>query len=88
MPETVEAQSKACSKVACEDPLSPQRPKILDLSTRLSQEPAEKTGNGLRVKTQRVKPFENFSEESNLLQRFRRHPDILYNPIKAISSIF
>ena len=34
-------------------------------------------GSGLRVKTQRVKTSENFSEESNLPRRFRRYPEIL-----------
>ena len=44
--------------------------------------------NGLRVKTQRVKTSENFSEESNLPRRCRRYAEILYNPVKVISSIF
>ena len=46
---------------------------------------AKKSGNGLRVKTQRVKTSENFSEESNLPRRFRRYPEILQNPVKVIS---
>ena len=37
-------------------------------------------GNGLRVKTQRVKTSEDFSEESNLPRRFRE--DISRNTIK------
>ena len=40
------------------------------------------SGNGLRVKTQRVKTSENFSEESNLPRRFRRYAEILSNPGK------
>ena len=43
------------------------------------------SGNDLRVKTQRVKTSENFSEESNLPRRFRRYPEILQNPVKVIS---
>ena len=43
------------------------------------------TENGLRVKTQRVKTSENFSEESNLPRRFRRYPDILQNRLKVRS---
>ena len=35
------------------------------------------SGNGLRVKTRRVKTSENFSEESNLPRRFRRYPEML-----------
>ena len=35
------------------------------------------SGNGLRVKTQRVKTHENLSEESNLPRRLRRYPEIL-----------
>ena len=39
--------------------------------------PKASSGNGLRVKTQRVKTSETFSEESNLPRRFRRYPEIL-----------
>ena len=46
------------------------------------------TGNGLRVKTQRVKTSENFSEENNLPRRFWRYPERLWNPVKVISFIF
>ena len=45
-------------------------PDFLDQSLVLS-------GNGLGVKTQRVKTSENFSEESNLARRFRRYPEIV-----------
>ena len=43
--------------------------KALKSLTRLSL--AAQSGNGLRVKTQRVKTSEKFSEESNLPRRFR-----------------
>ena len=46
------------------------------------------TGKGLRVKTQRAKTSENFSEESNLPRRFRRYPEMLEHPAKVMSSIF
>ena len=39
------------------------------------------------VKAQRVKTSENFSEESNVPRRFRRYPEILYNPLKVISPL-
>ena len=43
------------------------------------------SGKGLRVRTSRIKTSENSSEESNLPRRFRRYPEILQNPVKAIS---
>ena len=56
---------------------------LCKLQTRRPQ--SQNSGNGFRVKTQRVKTSENFSEESNLPQRFRRYPEILLNPVKVRS---
>ena len=57
--------------------LCPEGPTIKKFNPDRNFQSRSKSGNGLRVKTQRVKTSENFSEESNLPRRFRRYPEIL-----------